>query len=402
MSFPIFIAYGDRVRMVAKPETYEGLMDLCYEEFKVASYSRNGNGIVTEAYIIHGCPIAPEKKVEAELDPTAYPFLGEGAYIILKLVENPHKNDGPLALGLDGDRADEAEDWGDVGGDGNNGRGNRGSKAGNWGDGDGDGAGEGENWGDNDAYSNDPGETWAVPLKSSQSPVLSILSNESHLGDWGAVTNTTSWSDKTAKPSESVKMDSKGDKEMPPGHDNQVDGALRGQASTSTLTGAPLVPAPQPFVFPDPMSWQTMPSANMLLSHVRNDHAERKVLIPSVAPSNSTRFNSYPAYLPYSSDDARSYRYLGPGNPVQYTRLPPAHPGLVVPSNSLPQASSNHHVQLPHQGSWNSQVNRTPMGSYPQGHMGSVNNGNFAPVNQNAGSAPVSRPDSSQFSWNTW
>jgi hypothetical protein len=44
--FPIFVAYGDRVRMVAKPETYEDLMDFCYEEFKITSYAPSDSGLI--------------------------------------------------------------------------------------------------------------------------------------------------------------------------------------------------------------------------------------------------------------------------------------------------------------------------------------------------------------------
>lgn len=69
MAATLFLAFGDRIRWVAKPATYHDLIGFCYREFHIAAHDAS---LVLMAYMEFPQPLNPTQKMVAEVDPSVY------------------------------------------------------------------------------------------------------------------------------------------------------------------------------------------------------------------------------------------------------------------------------------------------------------------------------------------
>ncbi|KAK0611475.1 hypothetical protein B0T14DRAFT_571362 [Immersiella caudata] len=234
MSVAIFVAHGDRVRMLAKPETYDGLMDFCYEEFKIAPFAPRDDGLIPVAYVNYYCPTAPGMNLEAELDPTAYSFLEKGSHITLKLVKDPYKADAPCAV--------RDVDWG------NEHVSDAGWVAERWENGSSATAFKDDNWGNEPVRgSNKENDGWADDH--------TVTASEDD--NWGNVSNNGSeiavWSDAFSKnPAVEYQVAYASSDE---GSDNHDDEASHYQTATPATTSASVAPPVAPP--PKPSGWNS-------------------------------------------------------------------------------------------------------------------------------------------------
>ncbi|KAK0649359.1 hypothetical protein B0T16DRAFT_389421 [Cercophora newfieldiana] len=83
----LFVAFGDRIRWIAKPAGYWEFINLCYREFAIPAHDQT---LLLTAYMEFPSAWDPSKIILAEIDPSAYHFVPPNGHIIVKLIDHPH------------------------------------------------------------------------------------------------------------------------------------------------------------------------------------------------------------------------------------------------------------------------------------------------------------------------